>query len=89
MNHNITRTIIAGVSVALIVALVMGYTGLHTTITKLTLIAEQTDKRLTLVEQNLRQNEIENTELKILMARQNQLLEMLHEDHKEWSRRGK
>jgi len=96
-NINVVRTVVAGVVAPLIVGLILGYVALNTTITKVTVIAEQNEKRLVALEQGARKGEERSHELQILMTKQNQILEMLHremtevkEDHKQWvkERRG-
>ncbi len=72
------RTIFIGVAVPLIVAIVFGYVAMHSTLQRLTLIAEQNDRRLTMIEETVKMQDKVQTELRIALAQQTQILDYLY-----------
>ena len=89
-----TRAVLVGVAGPLITALVFGYVTLYTNYTKLVTIAELTERRLTAIEADYRQQVDREREIQILITRFGQKLDMIHqelsslkEDQKELGRR--
>jgi len=79
-NVNLVRNIISGVTASLIVGLIFGYIALHNNTIRLTILAEQSEKRMGVVESDLRKNDAAYHELHLLIVKQNQILELLHKD---------
>lgn len=79
-NVNIVRTIIAGIVGPLAVATILGYITLYTTINKLALLAELSDKRLSIVEQDFRKHENDYRDLQIQLVKQGQILEGIYKE---------
>lgn len=73
-NVNVVRTIVAGVVAPLIIATVIGYISLHTTAAKLTLVMEQSERRITMIEQEAGAAAHARREMQILMTEQSAVL---------------
>lgn len=71
------RTIIAGVVAPLIVVSVIGYIGLHSNITKLTLIADQSEQRISALEKEHHAHLREYIDVQLMMTRQTTVLEQM------------
>ena len=79
-NVNLVRTIIAGIVGPLVVATILGYVTLNTTINKLTSLAELSDRRLNIVESDFRKHEVDYRDLQIAMVKQGQILEDIYKE---------
>lgn len=74
------KSIIATVTAALIIAIITGYVSNFTQTTKLTLLAENAERRMNMMEQSLQQQEKDNREWQLSVARHGQMLESLMRD---------
>lgn len=77
---SLVKTIIAGIVGPLVVALVLGYTAMHTTINKLALLAEQADKRINTIEQTTKDHDKEYRAIQLLLVKHTQMLETIYKD---------
>ena len=79
-NVDLVRTIIAGIVAPLVVATIFGYVTLYTTINKLTVLAELSDRRLNTVEVDFRKHEADYRNLQMAMVKQGQILEGIYKE---------
>lgn len=79
-NISIVKTVIAGIISPLIVAVIISYVTLYSTITRLTLLAEQSDRRITMMEQDMRKHQNDYRELQLVIAKQTQVLDLLYNE---------
>lgn len=79
-SSSLVKTIVAGIVGPLVVTVVLGYTAMHTTISKLTLLAEHADRRLMAVEQTSKEHEKDYQNIQLLLVKHTQMLETIYKD---------
>ena len=82
-DNGLVQKIVVGVSAPLIIAVLMGYVGFYSTVTRLDILIEQMNKRIVAAEKDLRQHKTDYHHLQITLARQGQSLEALLREIKE------
>ena len=75
-QHSLFKMIALGVISPLVVAIVLGYAAFHTTITRIEVLVQQSDKRLSMAEAELKA-------MQLLSVKQTEILERLVADYKD------
>ena len=79
-QFNATRALLLGIAGPLITAMIFGYVTLYINHTKLVTIADLTERRLTSMEVEAREQLRKEREIQIMMTRQGEKLDMIHKE---------